>query len=809
MFKNHIKIAWRKIKSQRFYAIINILGLAIGISSCLLITLLVVDELSYDRFHEQAENIYRVAEDLKFNGERKEYVFSPALLADALRSEIPEVIEAVRFRTYGTQLLRREGTLQNFKEDDITYVDHEVFDIFTIPILEGDPTTVLKEPNTLVLTTSAARKYFGNANPVGESMILDDAETFKVVGVCEDLPANSHFQYDVFLSAAGLEELKNAMWLSNNAITYFLARPDVAQAVLEEKANALFRKYAAPEMQQIAGTTIEEFEAAGNFLRYNLQPLTSIHLQSNMVGEHEVNGNLAYVQIFGAIAIFILLIACINFMNLATARSAHRALEVGMRKVLGSGKKELVRQFLTESVLMTVIAFSLALLMSWLALPAFNELTNKSLSIPLSQPIFLGSLVLGILVVGLISGSYPAFFLAAFEPLKVIKGKMSNQEGGNRLRQVLVTAQFTISIVLMIGTGITYSQLQFLQEKRLGFEREQVMILRTNNFPGSFEGLQNQLKALPEVQHVSATCYLPVDGYCEGDNAIWEKGKNAGTDGRNAGFWFADYGYVETLGMSMAAGRYFSKDFKSDSSAIVVNEAFVDAFGWEDPINKQVEIYGGEDTTIILSVIGVLKNFNFDNLRSPIEPLAIQLVEPIASTAVIIRFDAQAGVNAFVDKVSATWEATAPNFPFEYTFLDSQFDEMYESDQRLGQVLTIFAGLAIFIACLGLLALAAFTAERRRKEIGIRKVLGAGVHQLVALLSKEFLMLVTIAILIAVPIAYYFMNEWLQDFAYRIELQWWVFALAGVVAIGIALLTVSFQSVKAALANPVNSLRSE
>ncbi|MEM1325707.1 MAG: FtsX-like permease family protein [Bacteroidota bacterium] len=536
--------------------------------------------------------------------------------------------------------------------------------------------------------------------------------------------------------------------------------------------------------------------------------MTCSHLRSNLVGEHEVNGNLAYVWIFSAIAIFILLIACINFMNLSTARSAHRALEVGMRKVLGSSKKELVRQFLTESVLMAGVAFLLAIVISYLVLPAFNNLTDKSLTIPLLQPLFLGSLLLGIMIVGLLSGSYPAFFLSAFEPLKVIKGKISNRAGGNRFRQLLVTTQFTISIVLMIGTGIIYSQLQFLQEQRLGFEREQVMILKAANFPGSLEGLKDQLVALPEVQQLTASCYLPVAGYCEGDNAIWEKGKNPGADGINSGYWYADPDYLKTLGMTMADGRFFSEDFASDSTAVVVNEAFVAAMGWSDAIDKQVEVYGGNDGTETLAVIGVLKNFNFDNLRSLIEPLAIRL-DQNGSNTLVMRFDAQTSVSAFLAKVSNIWETTAPNLPLEYDFLDQQFNEMYESDQRLGQVFTIFAGLAIFIACLGLLALAAFTAERRKKEIGIRKVLGANVQQLIALLSKEFLMLVCFALLIAIPIAWYAMTQWLQNFAYRIDLQWWIFALAVVLAIGIALLTVSVQSIKAALANLVTSLKNE
>jgi putative ABC transport system permease protein len=808
MLNNYIKIAWRQLRAQPFYSLVNIGGLAIGISACLLIALLVQHELSYDRFNEQAGDIYRLAEDLKFNGEQKKYAFSPSLLSDALISEVPEVIDAVRFRTYGPRLLRKDGTVQNVQEDRVTHVDHQLFDIFTIPITDGDAETVLKEPNTLVLTASAAEKYFGNSSPVGQNMILDNRKTYRVDGVCEDIPVNSHFHFDVFLSTAGLDELQNTMWLSNNVNTYLLTRLGTDQDALTQKVNAVFHQHAEPDLQDLAGMSIAEFEAAGNFIRYDLQPLTSIHLQSNLVGEHEVNGNLTYVWIFVAVALFILLIGCINFMNLSTARSAHRAMEVGMRKVLGSGKKELVRQFLTESTLMTTIAFGLAIGISYLLLPAFNELTDKTLRIPITDPIFLSSIGIGVVAIGLLSGSYPAFFLANFKPLKVIKGKGSTLTGGTQIRRVLVTAQFTISIVLMIATGVIYKQLQYMQKERLGFEREQVMILDANSLPGSIESLQNELEVLPEIQHLTATCYLPVDSYCRNGNAVWEKGKNPATDGVNTSYWYTNYGYIETLGMSMAEGRFFSEDYASDSTAIVVNEACVSAFGWDDPLNKQIQVYQGTDEVLTLSVIGVVKDFNYDNLRSSIEPLVLQL-DTDASSKLIMRFDAQAGVRTFVEKVKNIWEATAPGLPFQYSFLDAQFDAMYEADQQLGQVFTIFAGLAIFIACLGLLALAAYTSERRKKEIGVRKVLGASIGQLVALLSKEFILLVAIALVLAIPIAWYGMHRWLENFAYRVTMSWWLFALAGMLAVSIALLTVSVQSIKAALANPVKSLKRE
>lgn len=811
MLRNYFKIAFRKIWTQRFYAFTNIIGLAIGISSCLLITLLVLDEVSYDSYHDNAEAIYRVFGRLSMNGDYSEFAQTSSLLADALVSEVPEVVDAVRFRYYGARLVRREESVQTFNEPLVTYVDHSLFDIFTFPLIHGDPQTVLTQPNTLVLTATTAEKYFGNTNPVGQTMVLDNNETFVVDGVCEDIPANSHFHYDVFLSLEGLPEIQNDIWLNSNYYTYFLARPNSDAAQLQAKVDAIHRKHADPEMKQFTGTSLEEFEAAGNFVKYQIQPLKSIHLNSDLMAEHEANGNKAYVWIFSAIALFLLLIACINFMNLATASSMHRAKEVGMRKILGSKKQGLIGQFLFESILMSAIAFSIAILLTNLLMPYFNNLTGKDLTLPLFHPLFFVSTLFGIIIVGLLAGSYPAFFLSAFDPLKVIKGNNLKVGSGIWLRRVLVTAQFTISIILMIGTGVIYNQLRYIQNTRIGFDKEHVLVLNAGSYPQSFESLKNQLNALPEVKSSSVTCYLPIaERACRGHNTFWEEGKNPGKEGLNIDSWETDFNYAATFGIELTEGRYFSTTFTTDSTAVVINEAAAEAFGWEDPIGKRLQFYVSPPAEDIATytVIGVLKNFNHDNLRTAIDPMAITLAGDSPST-ISLRFDATTGVENFIQKVQDIWEAGAAGMPFDYSFLDERFNRMYESEQRLGRVFIIFAGLAIFIACLGLFALASFSAERRKKEISIRKVLGASVPNLVGQLSKEFIQLVLIALLIATPIAWYFMQKWLQNFAFHDDIQLWIFAATGILAIGIALLTVSFQSFKTAFANPIDSLRNE
>ncbi|MEL7121026.1 MAG: ABC transporter permease, partial [Bacteroidota bacterium] len=526
MIKNFITIAWRKIKSQRFYAVTNIMGLAIGIACCLLITLLVLDEVSYDNYHERSEDIYRITGEYNFNGQYNKVAVATSLMAEVVKSEVPEIEQTARMRAYGSWLVRKEGSIENIREYSVIYADASIFDIFNFPLISGDKATILNQPNTMVISQSAARRYFGEADPIGETLVLDNDENFVIVGVCEDVPFNTHFQYEFFLSMVELDEMVNDIWLNNNFHTYIRLRPGSDVDEVYTKVNETFKKYAAPQIQQFIGASFDELEASGNYFRYNLQPVRSIHLNSNMTAEHQPNGEKAYVWIFSAIALFVLLIACINFMNLATARSANRAKEVGMRKVLGSSKKTLIVQFLMESVLMSGIAFLLGLSIARIAMPAFNALTGKSLAIPFFNPAFIGVSIFAVLLIGALAGSYPAFFLSAFDPLKVLKGNLKHGAKSGLLRQFLVTSQFTLSIVMMIGTGVIYKQLSYIQNKRLGFEKDQVLTLSASNYPGSFDALIDQIDNFPEVKSSTVTCYLPISNSCRSNNAHWLEGED-------------------------------------------------------------------------------------------------------------------------------------------------------------------------------------------------------------------------------------------------------------------------------------------
>lgn len=809
MLNNYLKISWRSLQKQRMYGIINVLGLAIGVACCVLISLFVWDELQYDKFNKDADRIYRVHSDINFGGKREVYAVAQAPLAQALREEVPGIEKACRFRTWGSRLVRREGTTQNVNEEAIVWAENQFFDVFTIPLIAGDQKAQLKEPNSVVISASAAQRHFGDIYPLGQNLILDNESTYQVTGVFEDIPSASHFHYDFLLSMAGLEEARSPMWLSHNFQTYLVVTPDHDPKKIEADINIMWRKYAGPQVKEFVGSSLEEIEAQGSWARYTLMPLTDIHLHSSLIAEHEPNSDIAYVWIFGGIALFILFIACINFMNLATARSANRAKEVGMRKVLGSRQKQLVTQFLSEAVVMSAVAFVIALLLAYAALPYFNQLAGKNLNIPLREPGFLGALLAGTLLTGLLAGSYPAFYLSAFKPIEVLKGKLLAGGSSGWLRNILVVFQFTISVLLIIGTIVIYHQLNFILNKRLGFNKDQVLLLYdTHGLEDRYQGFKDKVEASSELKSLTSSCFLPVRS-CRSDETVMQEGKSADQHSLNMQCWQVDYDYLNTLGMEMKEGRFFSEAFSTDSLAIVLNETAVRKFGLENPIGKRLWRYTDRDlkNTMTYTIIGVVKDFHFESLRNDIGALGFFL-DKNATGMMALRFEATS-TGPFLDKVKSAWEDVSSGQPFNYAFLDDRFRRMYDAEQRLGSVFTVFAAIAIFIACLGLLALAAFTAEQRRKEIGIRKVLGATSAGIVGLLTKDFLKLVFVALLIASPLAWYTMNAWLNDFAYRIDISWWVFGLAGAIAVLVAFSIVSIQSLRAAHANPVTSLRSE
>ncbi len=813
MFKNYLKIAARNLLKHKAFSLINVLGLAIGMACCILILLYVQHELSYDLHHKNADRIYRVAGDIKFGGNHFQLAVGPAPMAEALVRDFPEVESAARFRGYGSFLIKKEGE-QNFKEERVIFADNAIFDIFTISLLAGDAQAALTAPNTVIISQSTAKKYFGEANPVGQSLLFDNTAVYKITGVFADMPDNSHFHFDFIAALISMDESRNSLWISNNFRTYLLLKAGGQPAALEAKFPEMIRKYAGPQVQEFMGASFEAMLQQGNQMRFYLQPLRDIHLHSDLNVEFEANGNIKYVYIFSAIAFFILLIACINFMNLATARSANRAKEVGIRKVVGSYRRQLVGQFLAESIFLSVIALMLALVVVELILPAFNNLAEKNL-----QTFYFGNwpllaMLIGItLLVGVVAGSYPAFVLSSFKPVSVLKGAKSAGARSSRLRSALVVFQFAASVILIVGTLIIKNQLHYIQNKNLGFNKEQVIVLHDAYALGEkLDAFKNEVMRNPSTISATVSGYLPVSSN-RSDTGFWPEGQRAGDNPVSMQIWNVDYGYVETMDMEIVAGRNFSETFGADSSAVILNERAAKMFGFGDPLGQKIYTWAftpgqgiDRDRTIPYTVIGVVEDFHFASLKSNIGSLGLRLGR--SRSLISFRFKVQE-VAALIAFLENKWKEFAPDQPFAYSFLDERFSNMYRAEQKVGDVFSVFAGLAIFTACLGLFGLASFMAEQRTKEVGIRKVLGATAVNVTALLSKDFVKLVLVANLIAWPVAWYAMNRWLQDFAYRINISWWIFALAGGLALLIALLTVSTQAIKAALANPVEALRYE
>jgi putative ABC transport system permease protein len=678
-------------------------------------------------------------------------------------------------------------------------------------MIAGDPHTALVAPRSIVITEKIAKKYFGAAVPaLGRSLIVNDSLNYKVTGVIRDLPTQSHFNYDLFLPMAELEESRAPnQWLGSDYNTYLLLHEGADPRKLEAKLGGMVLKYVAPLIKYVVNMSMDDFTKGGGFVRFSMTPLTAIHLHSNKTAELASNGSIQYVYIFSAIAAFILMIACVNFMNLSTARSSNRAKEVGVRKVLGSLRLQLIVQFIMESTVISLISMMLALLIAWALLPFFNQLAGKQMTIGLFSRPWLAPCLLGLVVlVGFIAGSYPAFFLSAFRPIAVLKGGRSTGFRSGWLRNSLVVFQFGISIFLIVGTVVIYRQLGYIQNKELGFNREHVLVVQ-NAYPlgDRAKAFANELSSLHGVEGITSTGFLPTSNW-RSDDAYFLGPTLDPKTAVSLQNWPIDEQYIPVLGMKIVAGRNFSKDFPSDSTGLVINETAARMMGYADVINKN--LYGLEDVKTrkvkIWHIVGVVKDFNFNSLREVVTPLGFKLEKDMGKMAVRINTSDIAGL---IGHIEDKWKAMAPAQPFSYSFMDDDFNAIYRAEQRTGKISLSFSLLAIFIACLGLFGLTAYAAEQRTKEIGIRKVLGATLTNIIGLLSADFLKLVMVAALITFPFAWWAMHNWLQDFAYRIGISWTVFALAAVLAGGIALLTVSFQAFKAALANPVRSLRSE
>ena len=797
MLKNYLVVALRSLRKHRLYAFINVAGLAVGLACCLLIARYVQHERAYDRHHAHADRIYRLTSETGVAGTRSHFAAAAPPMAAVFQAEFPEVERAVRI------LAEEAATVQvgqnRFEERRLYYADPTLFDVFTVPLLAGDPRTALSAPNQVVLTRSTARRYFGNASPLGRSILVDGDVPYQVTGVAEDVPITAHFHYDLIASMASLgldESTAPDAWVSDiGYATYLLLRPGTDVDVLTRKAAAL--------VEATIGEMMRNFDAT---YVLHLQPLLDLHLHSQKEGELEPTGDAMYVTVLSLVAAFILLLAGINFVNLTTARSADRAREGGMRKALGAHRRQLVGQFLAETMLLAGLAVALAVVLAAVALPAFSALAGRTLT--LWDGTLVLALVGALVLVGLVGGAYPAFYLSAFQPARTLRGGAGPGERGVALRRGLVVLQFTVSVALIVGTLVVEQQLRFARSERLGFAQEHVLVLPAEADP-RIAARQDAFKAavLTSPAVVSASLSEVYPGSTTGNAVLVPAGR---PDVESVHFWIyqADFDLLNTLGMELVSGRGFDPALPTDSGAVLINETAARQLGWTEPDDHALVGLAepGPAGRVTMPVIGIVRDFHFESFRQPIRPVVFRA--HALYDHLLVRVQAGRLDQALAD-LEATWATFAPGTPFAYRFLDTEFGALYRADQQFGRAFRYFAGLAVFIACLGLFGLAAYTAERRTKEIGVRKVLGASAAGIVALLSRDFARLVLVAVLIAAPTAYFAMDRWLAGFAYRVELAPDVFIAAGAIALGVALLTVSAHALRAAYADPVKALRCE
>ena len=804
MFINYLKIAWRGIKRDQFFTIIKIGGFAMGIAGCLLIALFIKNELGYDDHYRNKNRIYRVVMQGMMNGEQLKSVHFQRLFAETLQTTYPEIEKAGKINTSelfgaGRRALRVKGTTQNTSDEGFIYADQQVFEILEFDLLEGSPENVLTNPGSMVMTASKASKYFPEGSAVGQTVFLDDdtSKPYTVTGIIKDnKDKKSHLDFGYLMAI----EDKNTSWTTTNYFTYVLVDGNTDIPALEKKMHSMLDNYFIPALMERGMG--DDFMKVLKTLEYKLQPITDIHLKSDIkMGDRLKHGDIRFIWLFAAIAGFVLLLAVINFVNLSTAKSANRAKEVGLRKTIGAFKGNLVTQFLTESVIFSLISILIGILLTWILLPTFNSIAAQNIVIPWSEWWFLPTLFIAGLLVGVLAGLYPALYLSAFKPVNVLKGNLSIGAKSGKLRSGLVVFQFATSVILIIGTLIITKQMNFILDKKLGFDKEQVLMVQgTNLLSNNIQTFKDRLLGLPEVKSVSVSDYLPVDGTKRNGNTFRKVDSGNQEQSVPAQIWRVDYDYINTLGLEVIKGRGFSKEYASDSSTIVINTAMAKELGFEDPLGKRIN--NGEEWTII----GVLDDFHFKSLKENIAPLS--LVIGNSPGIVSIKLNDGTSVGALRD-IENIWREYVPSQAFQYTFLDQEFAQMHDDVKRVGDIFNSFALFALFIACLGLFALSAFMVEQREKEISIRLVLGAPFESIYKLLTLDFLKLILLAILFAIPIGWYMMNRWLEDFAYKINIGWEIFLVAGGIALIIAVLTISYQSIAAALIEPLKGLRTE
>ena len=794
MIRNYLLLAIKHLRKQKIFSFINILGLTVGITCCFMIFLFILNELSYDNFHKNAKDIYRVARVGNNNGERREVPYLSPAYGPALKNDYPDAVKAEVRVMRDNDLISYNNI--SFNEKEVFLTDANFFQFFDFPLIKGNAATVLKDPNSIVLTETSAKKYFGNDDPIGKVLQFNKERQLKVTGVCEDVPVNSHLQFDMVIPLELLRPMQPdwfTQWPNNGLFTYIQLNPSVDPKQLKKNFPAFMDKYLG-----------EYYASAGFKMGLTIQPLSEVYFTPDAL-DNVKHGNKKMVYIFMCIAILILIIACINFINLATARATDRSKEVGLRKVLGAIRKQLVGQFMLESLLYATVACILSIGLVQLLMPSYAHLLGYKLPPFWSNPLVYIFLIAVILIVGLLAGSYPALLLSSFSPIESLKGKLRIGKGGSFFRKSLVVFQFGVSVLLIISVVIIMSQMSYLRNTDLGFNKEQTMIVRFDNLAIAKKKMQfkNELQNIPAVQNVSLMSGEP-GGFHDGYGFEAE-----GKSGEQLLFRteFADFDFAKTLGIKIIAGRDLSENFKTDSlQSALINSTAAKTLGYtpEQAIGKWIKNLSRD--SLQRTIVGVVEGYHFSSLKDEIQPLVITPGRDRRLAFIRLK---KSNLQSSIAGIKKVYTDAAPNYPFEYSFLDEQFDRAYKTESRQQSVLSIFSIIAIFIACLGLFGLASYTAIKKTKEIGIRRVLGSSVQNVVLLLSKDLLKPVLLGTLIAIPVGYYAMSKWLQGFAYRIDFHWWMFAIAVVVAVSIALFTVGFQAVKAAVANPVKSLRTE
>ncbi|HEY9488606.1 MAG TPA: ABC transporter permease [Chryseosolibacter sp.] len=807
MYRSYFRMGWRSLlKNKRLFAI-NVTSLALGVSTCLLIMLFVVDELSYDRYNQKADRIIRIVLKGKVNGEVIKEAVTPAPVASTLKREFPEVVEATRLRRFSSPKIRYKNT--TFRNSELAFVDPTFFQVFTLRFFKGDPRTALAEPHTIVITKDEALKYFGKEDPIDKLLEFQDSgEQFKVTGIIENVPVNSHFHFDLFASMEGLAHAKEDNWMASNYYSYLVLTEGTDVKEFETKLPAIIKKYMGPQVEQL-GMTFEKFKENGNEIGLFVQPLTDIHLYSDFdsQSELEAGGDVKAIYIFAGVAIFMLLIACVNFINLSTAGATKRNKEIGVKKVLGSQRRQLIHQFLTESFISVAGSMILAALLVALALPLFNELSGNHLegTYLLTPKVLIVLFFLGILI-SIAAGSYPAFFLSGIKPISALKNKITSGGRSKGIRSVLVVFQFVVSAGLILSITIVSQQMSYIQNKEIGYDRKQLLVLRESHLLGTNENaFKNQISNDPRVESITMSAFVPAGPTDNNMTTVYPSRQHE--EVRRTLVYNIDGKYIPTMGMELIAGRNFSEESGNDSLNVIINETAVRTFGLGDnPLGQILTADMGKiGEKRSLTVIGVIKDFHFRSLRETISPL-IMLNNPYGGLIIRTRTKEMAGL---LSSIENDWKAFHVEEPFSYALLDELYDETYLAEQKMGKIMKLFGALTICVACLGLFGLVTFTAEQRVKEIGIRKVLGANVTEIVSMLSKDLMVLVSVSFIIAFPLGFYLMDKWLQGFAYKIDVQWWMYAFAGLITLMIAFFTMSFKTVRAALANPVESLRTE